>query len=855
MRILLRDLAPGQDYAMSFRSNDGNGNVSEWSYVQRFTTTNDTIAPSQPQSLSWYDSGSAFIADWEPVTTQASTPVSALRDFRYYRVNVAATPDSPGVDFFVTGTHFELSKELNKGTFGTLQTALTVKVYCVDMTYNESVPATATVNPFNPPVPSIPTVDLYLGALRVKWDGLSSAATAMPDNFNYCEVHVGTTDNFTVSLATLRGRIVDSGSAGSTVITELAYDTDYWVRLVAVNELSRKSNPSNVSAKIRVSRLSGLDIDDGTLTAEQINWTAVNLPGAKNAYYSTSQPTDPIGEEFQIGDLWYDKDDYYTVYKWDGTTWVLAPEIGFIPGTKIVGGTITGDRIAANFFDAAYAHIGTSFIDELMVTSVNAGSITTGNLRAGNKIMAGPELDNHAEMTSQGFYVYTQSPMWTPENPIVVTSVKMGTGDGDTFSIPDPNTPDATLASISSSGVGSFQDIYSVQSPTIAGTDLLGNTSNIDAITTDKRWMPIAPRTGGWFTDNAFRPVASGKVSVQGLEPGGTAGIRGEYGIAQFRVPVVAGRTYLIHYTPPIHYVSGTGNTEVRVRIREQKDTRPIDTQIAASNTANATTATITSRMIDFQYLNSLTAGWYMNHKRTFVWKADYTGYSNMMLSFEMIGGDSTSTLKIPNSDCTMDVFDLGTTTTTIDGLQHSGGGSMYSYTPPPPPPPPAPVAQNYYWESRPNWVRSYKSNNAWMTNDGGRAYQGVDPSGYNGNQHSLIGWNGDIAAMLSGAWGITVHLYVYFAHWYYNSGGIAVIGSSGQWGDPGGGGSPGYWANRSQVGGVPKPGSFEADISYMAGEFQGGSTRSIAFGTGPSTSYNYYGYATDFILKIWYTK
>jgi hypothetical protein len=830
LRVLLRDLTPGQQYALQFRSNNGE-QTSDWSQVQRFTTTNDTIAPSMVQNLSFYDSGTSFIADWDPVTTQASSPVTPIQDLKDYHVQVANNAAGPWKDYYIVGTHFEFSTEMNQAAFGTYQNHLYLQVRARDNSFNESAIASAAVDPAIPSVPSIPTVDTYLGALRVKWNGLDSNGGAMPKNFNYCEVHVGTSATFAADTSTFHGRIFADATA--LVLSDLAYDTDYWVRLIAVNLTGKRSAPTNVSVKIRVTRLSGLDIQNGTLTAEEINWKATNIPGG-DAYYSTSQPTSPIGAQFNVGDVWYDTDNGYAAYTWNGTTWVLDTTIGFIPGGKIIAGTISGDRIATNFFSAAFAHIGTSYIDAAYITSVNAASITTGSLTSNGTIIGGPVYGTHTEMRSDGFYVMVPDPSGALDgsgNPVTLPQVKMGTGAGDNFSIVDPNATDSTLASIDTNGVISGQGLYIETDPIIQGQQLVGGL--------------IKART---------QLVGEGVVGpITGLNQSGAQGIRSEYGLGQYSFAVEAGRTYEI--VGGIDPASGAylvyDGGEIQHNFRLQVDQR---TPTDITNGVAPTSVTTSSPIIFINTESNLVNTWGYRKNFTMFYRATTTGVVTIGYSMQLNAAPSDGVIKVTdNTYLRFKAIDLGRSKIET-GQPNTYGASLYSWTAPPPPPPPS--VQNYSWSGHYNWVRSYKSNNGYMTNTNGLAYQGQDPSGYNGNQHSHFGFSQvDFASMLSGASNISISLYLYYSHWYNNSGGTAVIGYHNNWGDPGTAGSSGGSYNLIQRGGVPKPGSFSIDVSGWAGAMQNGSFRGIALGPGPSSSYTYYGYASDCALTVNYTK
>lgn len=379
MRIQVRDLAPGQNYAIQFRANSGE-DVSEWSQIQRFTTTNDTYGPSPVTNLTFYDSGKAFTAKWDgPTTDELNQP---LKDFRHYRCTL--TSGSTSVDFFETGESFTLSADRNIATFGTFKSDLSLTVRAVDLTYNESDPVTATASPANPPTPSVPHVDNFVGALLVEWDGRDSLGALAPANVEYCEVHVSTSATFTPDATTLKAKIAEAGKASSTLLTgtELVYDTTYYVKFILVNALGKKSAAS-AYGQGTYSRLSGLDVVIDQIAADQINFTARDIGGA-NAYYKTSQPIDGVDGTLATGDIWYDTDDKYTTYRYNKTTntWTAAPEIGQIVGTKILAGTLTADAVGTNLLITNKANIGTAVIDSASISSLNAAKITTGIMKS-----------------------------------------------------------------------------------------------------------------------------------------------------------------------------------------------------------------------------------------------------------------------------------------------------------------------------------------------------------------------------------------------------------------------------------------------------------------------------------------
>jgi hypothetical protein len=95
-----------------------------------------------------------------------------------------------------------------------------------------------------PNSPSTPTVASTLGQLTVVWDGLDHTAAAMPTDFDHVSVYASASGSgFTPSAANLYGTMRQGGTfqiPGS----QLIYNTEYWVKLVAVDRTGNASVPS-----------------------------------------------------------------------------------------------------------------------------------------------------------------------------------------------------------------------------------------------------------------------------------------------------------------------------------------------------------------------------------------------------------------------------------------------------------------------------------------------------------------------------------------------------------------------------------------------------------------------------------
>jgi hypothetical protein len=141
-------------------------------------------------------------------------------------------------------------------------------------------------------------------------------------------------------------------------------------------------------------------------------------------------------------------------------------------------------------------------------------------------------------------------------------------------------------------------------------------------------------------------------------------------------------------------------------------------------------------------------------------------------------------------------------------------------------------------------WSQAYQGDNSKNTFNPDPA-QGYFSS-TNGNQRSLIGFSSSaIQSGLSAATEVTkVEVYLYFDHWYFNSGGTAIIGHHGHNSEP-----SSFSATTDQVrsSGWPKPGGRWVTYNVGNGDWATGAKRGISIGPGPSTSKEYYGRARGY--------
>jgi hypothetical protein len=103
--------------------------------------------------------------------------------------------------------------------------------------------------------------------------------------------------------------------------------------------------------------------------------------GKNTIYYSATQPT---GATFATDDTWFDTDDGYKIYTWNGTSWsgfeLGNNAIASISATKITAGSLAANVIVTSAIDAGQISAGT--INAAI--SMTAATITGGTIQQGS---------------------------------------------------------------------------------------------------------------------------------------------------------------------------------------------------------------------------------------------------------------------------------------------------------------------------------------------------------------------------------------------------------------------------------------------------------------------------------------
>lgn len=201
---------------------------------------------------------------------------------------------------------------------------------------------------------------------------------------------------------------------------------------------------------------------------------AVAIANGKNtAYYQASQPT---GGTYKVNDNWFDTDDGYRMYYWNGSKW-MATEYGAsaiaanaITAGKIAAGAITADKIAANAVTT----------NKIAANAITAGQIAAGTITATQIASKTITADNlHADcITSNKIVASAITADKIAANAITANKIAANAVTADKLSVASLSAISANLGAITSGslniGSGNFV-VDTAGNLTNKGTMSIGN--------------------------------------------------------------------------------------------------------------------------------------------------------------------------------------------------------------------------------------------------------------------------------------------------------------------------------------------------------------------------------------------
>jgi len=766
--------------------------------------------------------------------------------------------------------------------------------------YSTYVSATTTTNvdATPPPVPSTPVLTVKRGTVTIYWDGLNNAAGSMGSDFHHVEVHRSIVSGFTPSGATLYDRMY---GRGILVAEDQAYGTPWYYKYTSVDD-SGNVSAGSTQAVVTSSQLVGGDLANLSIAAGHIQANAVETDkldvGAVTAEkirlgtFSTNMIADPSFEEdYTIAAFSADENHHWSIKQ----QYVSAGDVANIyritnpgprsgqgalgtalTGSNTAGGegvqlysnvipVVAGEQWTMRAYYARYESTGDADIYIRLAGGSTAALTEYPATSAGNRIawtdddpnlgedmtlmgtgarpLSGEYQEFRADITIpagvafvavslhsvraaaevHNITVYFDDISFTKvgQGALEVTSagVRLFDEDGSEMAAMVSNRPNvfsvmrdgATLASMSDQG------------------QVSGRTMSVEGVDTDSdgledsgfevygteflEWLDQFPR--GIV---AWENFADDRASVAGAETG--------YGEIGFLAK--PGRLYRVQYRCMIEN-DAAGPLVLRLRMTYADD------PTAAADPKVTSPLLLTTNLHPSSSDTVANADYYFNDF-TMLYN-ETTTPRNVRILATMAGGSTVANMRAPGGGAStfaspeggliLSAEDVGPYRAQGGGYNEGGVSA-----------PPAPTVTTYVKTWTSTSAKSYMGSGAQDSSQGpSDMKQGY--SSYDGNSKSLWIFP-SLTSTLSGATITKIRAYLYANHWYYNSGGTALVKVHGYTSAPGS--SPSMTTALTSSG-WPKPGGRWVTLpSSLYAGFVSGTYRGIGVGPGASSSQTYYG-------------
>lgn len=674
--------------------------------------------------------------------------------------------------------------------------------------WDGSLGATPLTGP-EPPTPTTPIADPTPGGVTIRWDGEFFDALAMAD-FSRVEVHVSTDPMLTGEFAsTLRGTI-ETPRGGEVHLKGLDSSTDYYVVFIC-RSTSGKRGPMSAIASFRpgIRELVAMEAYQAAIDAQAAADASLTAANGKNTITWSKSTPPGITALTTLPDGSQGYPAFETKTRTSGDTWFQYGDSGVVLQLEY----------SIDAFDGGAGWLVRPITDSV-IANLSAGKITTGVLQAGTQIITGDPNATHTVIGRSSLQVFRKHD--DDEEP--QASVSVGGADQDVLLITDPATGE-TLAGFNGDGDGMARG-FETNTLTVGGTPL-GSLDNPD----DTLW-------------NMPRGIIGKYVATSDSQRVGTT----ECGYFECAADLLPGRNYLV-IANAVFYVTVGNAGFARANIRYTS---------ASAAGGSAPAPTINSTLLSFDRRTAASLGPTAATLSTQT-SLISTGMSDGIREYRFL-----MTLRRESGDPATDYMQLNGThrnsITVIDmgpasddsaaGQLTTGGGTPFQVSVPPPAPP---VAKKTYTKTyTASWSRNWRNGSV----NGNEIRQGV----YSGTRYyGAFGFPSTVQSDLSGATISKMRILLTANHWYYSSGGTAVIGNH---------------TSSSAPGSFPSGGStFNAKWSVKSGGlwinvpsswwpyWVSGSHKGFTIGDGAGSTSSYYGrfdgvgMAQPPKLEITYTK
>lgn len=262
------------------------------------------------------------------------------------------------------------------------------KVFAVDSSLNRSTgteySTTTSIYALELNPPSVPILSTRNGVVTVVWNGLDNTGVNPPQTIRALEIHAGSSSSFTPGSGTLKGTM-SAGSGNYFHIVDLDYDTDWYVKLVAV-DVNNNKTAGSTAAFTTVSRVDAPDLEAGSIRANKVEagfLSGLLVEGETLRATSGTSPNALV--EFTSNYFRAVNSSNQETFRIDvanGVTTIGASTV--ISGNNITTGTINAASVAVTNLNANNITSGTINANTIAVTNLNASNITFGTLNGNN---------------------------------------------------------------------------------------------------------------------------------------------------------------------------------------------------------------------------------------------------------------------------------------------------------------------------------------------------------------------------------------------------------------------------------------------------------------------------------------
>ncbi len=258
----------------------------------------------------------------------------------------------------VSAELLNVTKQLNAANakIGTLETTK-ISATEADLKY-------AKIDLTNIEAGSIKTAMIEIGAIGTAQIADGSITDAKIVGMTADKITAGTIDAAVIKVTHIDAASITVGqingtqiASGSVDMSKLGSDVSAWI----------STTKSSVDKALKDAGLANTNADTAVTAAD----SAVSIANGKSTSYY--QKTAPSGGTYKVNDIWFDTDDGYKMYYWNGSAWSAA-QYG---SSAISANAITSEKIASNAVTAGKIAAGAVTANNIAANAVTAGKIAT----------------------------------------------------------------------------------------------------------------------------------------------------------------------------------------------------------------------------------------------------------------------------------------------------------------------------------------------------------------------------------------------------------------------------------------------------------------------------------------------